>query len=371
MFNDPRNTALAKVFVEHSLKVKKGDKVVISTSDLDCEDIVRECMKLILKKGAYLYLDIMGWNWLIDRSSKGDFVKLFYDYANEDQLKNIPTIYKNIVDWGDKFVRITTFDNYSNMNGVDAKKKAIRASARETWFHEIIKKGWVLTYYPTPALAMQCGMSFSQFTDFYFNATLVDYKKMEKSGEKILKLLDKGKAVRVVGEGTDIKMSIDGRLADNAAGDKNIPDGEVFIAPVRKTVQGEILFDLPNFKDGVDVVNAKLIIKDGKVVKASATAGEDVLLSNLDTDAGARYFGELGIGLNYGITRPMRTTLFDEKIGGTIHMALGNSYEDERGGALTGGNKSAIHWDMVKDMRKKGSKIYIDDKLVFEEGKWL
>lgn len=371
MFNDPRNTALAKVFVEHSLKVKRGDKVVISTSDLDCEDIVRECMKLILKKGAFLYLDIMGWNWLLDRSSKGDLVRLFYEFGNEEHMKNPPTIFKNIVDWGDKFIRITTHDNYTHSMGISSKKRALRASSREKWFHEMINKKWVLTYYPTPALAQQSGMSFSQFTNFYFTSCLIDYKKMEKEGNRVMRLLDKGKVVRIVGLKTDLSIPIEGRLAANAAGSRNVPDGEVFIAPLHKKVEGEVYFDLPNFKDGVDVVGALLKFKNGKAIEATAEQGQDVLLSNLNQDEGARYIGELGIGLNYGVTQPMRTTLFDEKIGGSIHLAMGRAYEEERGGVTKGGNVSAIHWDMVKDMRKKGSKIFIDNKLVFENGKWL
>lgn len=371
MFTDPRNTALAKVFVEHSLKVKKGDRVVICTSDLDSMDLMRECMKLVLQKGAFVYLDTMGWNWLLDRSSKGDLVKTFYEYANTQQLKTIPEIYKNIVDWGNKFIRITTFDNYSNLVGVDPKKKAIRTRAREEWFHAMINKEWVLTYYPTEAMAQLSGMTMTELVTFYFNSVLVDYKAIEKRGEKVRKIMDEGSEVRIVGEKTDIKMSIKGRFADNCAGDRNIPDGEVFLAPIQKTVEGKVYFDLPNFKDGVDVLGALLEVKNGKVVSATATQGEDVLLANLDTDEGARYFGELGLGQNYGIIKPMRNTLFDEKIGGTIHMALGRAYEELKGGAPDGGNKSAIHWDLVKDMRKKGSKIFVDGKVVFEDGKWL
>lgn len=214
-------------------------------------------------------------------------------------------------------------------------------------------------------------MSYQDFIDFYFDSTVVDYSMMESNGQKIRDLIDKGSNVHIVGEQTDLRIGISGRLANNAAGLKNIPDGEVYVAPLKYEIEGTIFFDLPNFKDGVDVVGALLQIENGKVIKASAQQGENILLNNLDTDEGSKYFGELGIGLNYGINKPMRNTLFDEKIGGTIHMALGRSYEEERGGALKDGNVSAIHWDMVKDMRKPGSKIFVDDKLAFEDGKWL
>jgi aminopeptidase len=371
MFNDPRNTKLAEVFVNHSLKISEGDRVVISTSDLEPMDLIRECMKLSLQKGAFVYLDIMGFNWLLDRSSAGDLIPLYYKHANEKQLSNPPVIYKNIVDWGNKFIRITTFDNYSVMAGVDSKKKQMRERARKEWFDILRNKSWVLTYYPTHALAQQSGMSYQDFIDFYFDSTVVDYSMMESNGQKIRDLIDKGSNVHIVGEQTDLRIGISGRLANNAAGLKNIPDGEVYVAPLKYEIEGTIFFDLPNFKDGVDVVGALLQIEKGKVIKASAQQGENILLNNLDTDEGSKYFGELGIGLNYGINKPMRNTLFDEKIGGTIHMALGRSYEEERGGALKDGNVSAIHWDMVKDMRKPGSKIFVDDKLAFEDGKWL
>jgi aminopeptidase len=369
---DPRNRELAKVFVEHSLSVKKGDNVVISTSDLDCIDLINECMALSLDKGAQVYLDILGWNWLLDRSSAGDLVRTYYDHADEKMLAKPPKIYEDIINWGDKFIRITTFDNYAHMSGVNGEKKQIRERARRKWFNRLIdEKMWVLTYYPTPGLAQQSGMSYNQLVDFYFSATLVDYKKMQKQAKKVSDVMDKGKEVRIVGEKTDITLDITGRLAEAASGDRNVPDGEVFLAPVHKKTEGVVFFDLPNYRDGVDVVGARLVFKKGKVVEATAEQGEDVLLNALDTDRGSRYLGELGLGVNYGITKPMRNTLFDEKIGGTVHMAVGKSYTEKRGGAPKDPNKSAVHWDLVKDMRKKGSEIYVDGKLVFKNGKWL
>lgn len=229
----------------------------------------------------------------------------------------------------------------------------------------------MLTYYPTEAFAQKSGMSYEDLKDFYFNSLFVDYKKMEKNGAMLEKAIDNADEIRIVGEKTDLTMSVKGRFAENACGHVNLPDGEVFCAPLKNSVNGIIYFDLPNPRGGVDVVGAILEVKNGKVVNATAEQGEETLLSALDTDAGSRCFGELGLGLNYGIDKPMRNTLFDEKIGGTIHMALGSSYKGKRGGAVTGGNKAGIHWDMVKDMRKKGSKIYFDGKLVFRDGKWI
>lgn len=369
---DPRNTKLAKVFVDHSVKVKKGDKVVISTSDLEPIDILRETFKLCIQQGAYVYLDVMGFNWFLDRSSYGGLVRTFYDFATEDQINNPSEVYKTISEWGDKYIRITSLDNYSHLNGVDPKKQTLRAKSYNDWFHNIIdKKDWVLTYYPTQSMAEKAGMSMMALEDFYFDACLVDYKEMYKRGRKIEKIIDDAKSVRIIGEQTDLTLDVTGRFGDAACGNRNVPDGEVFCAPVHQKTQGHIFYDLPFSKGGTDILGAYLEFKDGKVVKATAQQGEDILLNGLDTDEGARYLGELGLGLNYGITQVMRNTLFDEKIGGTVHVTLGKSYKEKRGGAPKGGNESAIHWDLVKDMRKPGSKIEVDGKVMFKNGRWL
>lgn len=372
---DPRNSKLAQVFVEHSAKVKKGDKVVISTSDLLPLDLLREIYKLCLDKGAYTYLDIMGFNYFLGRSSYGGLSRIFYEKATEDQISNPPEIYKAIADWGDKFIRITTLDNYSNLAGIEGDKVQQIAKSYHDWFRIIIdQKDWVLTYYPTEAMAQKADMSMDALVDFYFDATLVDYDKMSKEAEKVAKVLNDANLVRIIGEKTDLKIDISGRKAKSSAGDANIPDGETFLAPVHTKTEGYIYYDLPFSKEMGDIVGAYLEFKDGKVVKATAEQGEAALMAGLDTDEGARYLGELGIGLNYGIQRVMKNTMFDEKIGGTVHVTLGEAYTYADGGGNPDEktrNKSGIHWDLVKDMRKPGSKIEIDGKVMFEDGKWF
>ena len=370
---DPRNTQLAKVFIEHSLDVQKGDKVVISTSDLYTEDLIRECYKLAVKKGAIVYLDIMGWNYFLDRSSFGGYSKMFLDLATKEQILNPPEIYKNIAEWGDKFIRITSLDNYVHLAGVDEEKLKLKSKSYHDWFRIIIdSKKWVLTYYPTLAMAQQAGMSLSELEDFFFSSTLVDYEAMRINGEKIAKLIDDTKEIHIIGDKTDLYLDITGRLACNGCGYINIPDGEVFCAPVHQKTHGYIYYDLPFSKSNEEINGAYLEFEKGKVVKATAESGEQALLDGLATDEGASYLGELGLGINYGIDRVMKNTLFDEKIGGTVHVTLGAAYESERGGAPDNmRNKSAIHWDLVKDMRKPGSIIEADGKIVFKEGKWL
>ncbi|GIW63918.1 MAG: aminopeptidase [Patescibacteria group bacterium] len=369
---DNQDKKLAQLLIEHSLKIKANDKVVISTSDLYPIELIRQLLKQTLQKGAYVYLDIMGLNWILGRSSWGDLTKIYLDYSSKDQLTNIPKVYSDIVNWGDKFIRITNFDNYSHIAEADPKKLRLFHKAYESFFNTMIdKKSWVLTYYPTPAMAQLAKISEETLREFYFKACLTDYNKMRQNGEKLARLMDRTKKIRIVGEKTDIEIDVTNRLAENACGENNIPDGEVFLAPVHTKTQGYIYFDLTNFKDGVDVVGAYLEFNNGKVIKAKAEQGENVLLNTLAVDKGAKFLGEIGLGINYEIKRPMRQTLFDEKIGGTIHLALGKSYTSKRGGAVDTPNKSAVHWDLVKDMRKTGSIIYADSKIVFKNGKWL
>ncbi|GAB4161585.1 MAG: aminopeptidase [Candidatus Dojkabacteria bacterium] len=368
---DPRNTKLAQVLCK-AVDVKKGDRVVIHSSDLEPIDLVRETLKAVLKAGAFPYVDIMGFNFALDRASYGDLAKTFYDNASEEQLSKPSEIYKHTAEWGNKHIRITSLDNYAHLDNVDPAKIALRSKGIHDYFRIIVdQKDWVLTYYPTQGMAQRSGMSYQELLDFYFNACLVDYKVMEKNGRALEKLMDKAKVVRIVGDHTDLTINVEGHLAKNACGQRNIPDGEVFMAPVWDKTEGHIYYDLPFYKSGAVINGAYLEFKNGKVVNATAEVGESALLAGLETDKGARYLGELGLGLNYKVKKVMGNTLFDEKIGGTVHVTLGASYIDERGGAPKNPNKSAIHWDMIKDMRKPGSYIEVDGKVVFKEGKWL
>jgi aminopeptidase len=227
---------------------------------------------------------------------------------------------------------------------------------------------WVLTFYPTPGMAQEAGMSYDALREFFFDACLVDYAKMEKNLKGLEKLMDDGSQIHVIGRETDLYVNIKGRLAQACFGERNIPDGECFLAPVTDGVDGEVYVDLPTLAYGIEVQGIHLQFKKGKVIKAAADRGDDALQKMLETDPGARYLGEFAIGANFNITRAMLNTLFDEKIGGTIHMALGRAYKDKRGG---GENESAIHWDIVKDMRLPGSTLSIDDTVVLKDGKFV
>ena len=225
---------------------------------------------------------------------------------------------------------------------------------------------WVMCWYPTPALAQEAGMAGPEFEDFLFDACLRDWEAEHERMGRYAALFDGAEEVRIVGDGTDLRLSLAGRRMEVDAGTGNMPGGEFFGCPVETSAEGTIAFtEFPGIWSGRDVRGIRLRFSGGRVVDASAETEEDFLLATLDTDEGARRIGELGIGCNPAITRYMRNTYFDEKIDGTVHIAIGAGFAD-----LGGTNESAIHWDMVKDLRP-GGRIEIDGRVVQENGAWV
>jgi aminopeptidase len=353
-----RDTQLAKVILTHSLSVKKGEKILVTVSGRGADPLVKAVYVEALKMGAHVMVEGGG----------QDLSYQFYKHASDEQIGYMPeSVVKAKIEWADAYVRIVAEDNSRELAEIDPVKLTSRAKLLRPLMDPMIDSDrWVLTYYPTHGMAQQAGMSMESLTEFYYDSVLVDYQKMEKDLRAIEKILDTGSEVRVVGKKTDIKINIRGRLAQSCYGERNIPDGEVFVGPVHTEVNGEVYFDLPTLAYGHEVRGIHLEFVDGQVVRAVAEQGDEALQKMLATDQGARYLGEFAIGANYKITKPMMNTLFDEKIGGTIHMALGRSYKEERGG---GTNESAIHWDIVKDMRLAGSRVEVDGKVVLVDGK--
>ena len=241
-------------------------------------------------------------------------------------------------------------------------------------FHRRVAEGklrWTLLPFPITDQAQEASMSLTEYEDFVYASCLVnkkdpvaEWKKIHKEQEKICSFLNKASKIQIKGEDTDLSFSVKGRKWMNCGGDKNMPDGEVFTGPVENSVSGRIRFTYPGIYMGREVEDISLVFRNGKVAKASAAKGED-LLKEIVKIKGADRLGEAAIGTNYGITRFTKNMLFDEKMGGTIHMALGNAYPET--GAL---NKSAIHWDILKDM-KKNAEIYADEQLFYKNGKFL
>lgn len=352
---DKRIEKLAKILVDYSIKVRKNDVIMIYCT-AEAQPLVMEVYKRILKKGALPRLSV---------TLPGQDYN-FFKYSSEGQLKMFPELSMEEVRKSAGHIFIRAASNTKELTTINSRKIALwNKTVKPIQDLRLKKDNWVLCRYPTAALAQDAEMSLEEFEDFAYNATNQDWAKEEKKQEKLKKILDKGKEVRIIGEETDITLNIEGRTAIKCCGHRNIPDGEVYLAPVETKVEGKILFSFPAIYNGKEVENVRLEFVNGRVVKDSASKNEIFLKEMLNVDEGAKYVGELGFGTNCMIRKFTKQILFDEKIGGTIHLALGNAYKE--GG---GRNSSAIHWDMVKDLRKKGE-IYIDNKLIQKNGKFL
>ncbi len=353
---DPRVKKLATILVNHSLGVKKDELVLISSSSELAKPLVLELYREVLKAGAHPYVNI-GFE---------ETANIFFKEATEEQLLHFPKIKHYEARNIDCVVNIRAPINKKALSNIDPEKMGRRAKVLRPISDTIVnKKRWVLCNYPTNALAQEADMSLAEYEDFLYGATNIDWNRIKKLTEKLKALLDRASEIRIVGKDTDLTLSIKGRPAIPCWGERNMPDGEVFLSPVENSAEGYIYYEHPAIYQGREVTGIRLRFRKGKVVEARADKGEDFLLSMLSTDKGARYLGEIGIGVNYGIKRFSKDILFDEKIGGTVHLAVGKSYK-EAGGK----NISAIHWDMIKDLRKGGA-LYIDGKLVQKNGRFL
>ena len=263
------------------------------------------------------------------------------------------------------------------MSNVEPERQALARTAGRELMELSMKRAaageyrWTLTQFPTNSGAQDADMSLSDFEDFVYGATFADtddavgeWSKLSAMQESLVTWLEGKDRLEVKGPSVDLTLSVAGRTFINSDGHQNMPSGEIFTGPVEESVNGWVRFSYPAIVGGREVSGVELSFKDGKVVKATAEKNEEFLLSMLDTDEGARYLGEFAIGTNFGITKFTKSILFDEKIGGTIHMALGGGYPE------TGSqNKSAIHWDMISEMRD-GGKILVDGELFYDTGKF-
>ena len=363
---DIRIERLAKLLVEYSLGVKEGDQVLIRATTL-AQPLVRSCYLEVLKRGAHplVRLSFEGQNYL------------FYRYAKEEQLSFVSEIDRCTARTINGLIAILSEPNTKELTNVEPSKVAIaRAAQRE--IRDILDErelkgefAWVLAPYPTHAFAQDAEMSLSEYEEFLFAACGVEredpvtyWREVSSHQEKVKKRLQGVKKLRYVGPDTDLTLSVEGRKWINCDGKRNMPDGEVFTSPVETSAEGFIYFDYPACYSGVEVHGVRLTFKGGKIVEARAEKGEEFLNKLLDTDEGARYLGEVAFGLNYEIKRFTKNILFDEKIGGTIHMAAGAAYPE------TGGtNKSGLHWDFIKGMEQ--GEVYADGELIFKGGRFL
>jgi len=353
---EPRTVKLADILVNYSLKVKKGERVLINSSSELAKPLVLEVYKNVLKAGGHPFVNI----------AFEEISNIFYNMATKEQLLDFPKAKFFEAKSVDCVVNIRASVNKRALSNVDSKRIAERSKVLKSISEVIVnEKRWVLCNFPTNALAQETDMSLEEYEDFLYSATNIDWEKVRKEEMKLKRVLDKGNVIRIVGKGTDLTLGIKGRKAIPCFGERNMPDGEVFLSPLEISAEGEIYYDLPAIYQGKEVLGIRLKFKKGKVVEASAEKNEKFLMAMLDTDKGARYLGELGIGVNYGIKHFSKDILFDEKIGGTVHLAVGRSYKD-----AGGKNESAIHWDMIKDLRNGGA-IYVDGKMIQRNGRFL
>ena len=351
---DLRCEKLAFVLLNHSLKIKAGENLIIR-SNYNGKPLVDELYRQAVKAGLNVFTHVL----------INDQAKFFMENATDDQFENANKFLEDAYEKADAFVVIEAPDNVKHLSKVDSDRNMKYNKAVNPLIRKITDKRWVMTNFPTHSFAQEADMSLEEYENMLFDATLVDYQQMDREMDKIIDIFDKAETVRIVGKDTDLTFSIKNRQGIKCSGTNNIPDGEVFYAPVTDSANGHIYYEFPAIRYGVQVDGIRLEFKDGKVVMATAEKNEEFLNKMLDTDAGARFLGEFGIGLNYGIQKFIKNILFDEKIGGTIHLAVGNAYE-ESGGE----NRSIIHWDMIKELRKDGE-IYVDGRLVQKNGTFI
>ena len=364
--SDPRMQKLADILVNYSTKVKPGDWVHINASIL-AQPLAKEVLSAVLKAGGYPSLTL----------ASPDLDTQYLAEANEDQLRWTPPLEMNVIEKADVWIILEAPENTRSMTNVDPERQQMRNSAYAEWMDIYMKRSasgdlrWVMTNFPCQALAQDAEMSLAEYEDFVYAATFADqddpvgrWQAIRTEQAHLVQWLAGKKEVAIRGPHVDLTMSIAGRSFINSYGDQNMPSGEIFTSPVEDSVNGWVEFAYPAIYLGVAVEGVRLEFEKGKVVKASAKKGEEFLLKMLDSDEGARRLGELGIGTNYGIQKFTRDILFDEKIGGTFHLALGNGFPE-----AGGGNESNIHWDLIADGTNATS-ILVDDEVFYENGKF-
>ncbi len=358
----------AKVLVDYSTNVQKGELVVISSQSIYSKDLIKAIYKRVLERGANPVL----------RTGLGDFAEIFMKYASDEQLDYVDPMTKLEYEKADVFISLGAPLNTKAMAKADLDKMSRRGKATKPLSELMLSRAakgelkWVIADVPTHALAQEAKMSLDDYTEFLFNSCYLNLddpvaklKELDTQQTAWANYLNGIKELRITGEKTDITFNVEGRKWVSCSGLNNYPDGEVFTSPVENGINGEIYFDFPQNYRGSSAHDVHLWIENGLVVRAEASQGQDFLNAMLNMDEGSHGIGEIAFGTNWQIQDVTGNILFDEKIGGAIHMAVGASYPE------TGGkNVSGLHWDMIKNM-KEGGKAYADGKLIYENGKFL
>ncbi len=361
---DPRISKLAKLMVHYSLELKPGQQLVIQTHPL-AEELTLAVYEEALKAGAFV---------TILQNTPGA-QEVFFKYASNAQLEYISPLTKQVVETFDAQLQIWSEHNTHSLSGIDPERMAIAARAGAPIMKTHMERSanqelrWCLTVYPTHAMAQDADMSLADYREFVYGAGMLNeadpvscWKKVGQEQQKMADWLKGRDKVQLKGSNVDLKLSIKDRLFIPCDGKVNFPDGEIFTGPVEDSVEGWVRFKYPAIEYGQEVTDIQLWFEKGRVVKETAGKNQELLTAQLNTDAGARTLGEFGIGTNYGIKRFTKNMLFDEKMGGTIHLAAGAGYPES--GSK---NQSGIHWDMLCDMND--AEIHVDGDLFYKDGK--
>ena len=341
----PDPDAFAALVCDWCLEVQPGDQILIGTSTLAVEPALA-MHRAVLERDA----------WPLLRLSPPELTEDFYRHASERHLDGFAPLELLEVQSADSVLRIDAPGNTRALAGVEPELVARAARARAPVQEARLSKRWCGTLWPTPALAQQAGMGEREYGTFVERALFLDradplaaWRDLSQRQAELVERLSQAREIRIEADGTDLRLNVSGRTWINSDGRRNMPSGEVFTGPHERSANGHIRFSIPSSPRGVEVSGIELEFRDGEVVAAHAAHGQLYLEAALATDPGARYLGELGIGTNPGIDRPTGAILFDEKMAGTVHLALGRSYPE------TGGeNSSALHWDMICDLRSGG-----------------
>ena len=346
---------LAKIIATYSIAVKKGEKVLLRGYGFDSYPLIREIYRECIKAGA-AQVDT--------RFSVDEMSRIFFENASHEQLTHLTPLDKKIAESYDAMVQIVADENPYELTKIDIKKIQTVQKAMKPLSDILHKKRWCLFYYPNLASAHFAKKSLENWENFVFDCSIADWAAEKKKQDKFIAHMEKVKKIHIVGKETDLNVDVGGQTWLNAAGTHNLPDGEIFTSPKKKGVNGVIKYNIPTHYQSHDFTWVKLTIKDGKVVK-EASDNLSALRKIINSDAGSRYFGEFAFGLNNKIKEGTKQIIFDEKMGKSLHMALGKCYDE-----APNGNDSTVHWDLIFNFKKANAELSFDGKKVFVGGRW-
>jgi aminopeptidase len=358
---DPRHDKLANVLVDYSCAVKKGDLVYIAIKGHDALEMGKALIRKVTAVGGVPF-------WYFNDDS---MMRQFLLRNNETQIRKYADFHLALAKRTDCYISIAGSNNAFDLTDIPAAKMKLFRQIFWTpvFSRQIIKKArWVALRYPNDSMAQLAQKPQEVFEKFYFDVCCIDYRKMSKAMDPLMKLMRKTDRVHIKGPGTDLTFSIKGMIPIKCDGHRNVPDGEVFTAPVRNSINSVISYNTPSLYEGTVFDGIRFEFKNGKIIKATCSTDNKKLNQILNTDAGARYVGEFALGLNPMIKEPMKDTLFDEKIDGSFHLTPGRCYDE-----APNGNKSAIHWDLVNIQRPDygGGEIWFDKRLIRKNGNFV